>query len=101
MGKKKKEEKKSTIKNSEENLKPNKSVSGSFSLSNESVEEYDEALDRAKNEVLEQPKKKSKLWTWCFLFLNIAIVAGIFIWQFSKGEVKSLRDLEEGLPCTE
>ena len=38
-------------------------------------------------------KKKKKKTSWIFLIINIAIVAGIFIYQFCFGETKPLSEL--------
>lgn len=75
-------------------LKPNKDVKPNLKFQ-KSVDEYEKAEEIIKNQPAEpiKKKKRSKLWGWLFFLLNVGIVAGIFIYQFTNGESKSIYEL--------
>lgn len=52
-----------------------------------------EDLKLAEKKVTKEKTKKKTLWSWLFVLLNIAVVAGIFINQFASGEAAGIEEL--------
>lgn len=79
------------LKNKETIVVPNKNIKGMcLFINSTNVEIVAEVLE---NTVDKTKKTKKYKLSWLFLVLNLAVVIGLFVFQFAKGDIKPLGEL--------